>query len=76
MKKLKKLQAILTAIALTAVSAISLTAMADQTGSITFKDGNETDTYAAYRLLNASRSNYGDQDALTYTVNSDYEMIL
>lgn len=76
MKKLKKLQAILTAIALTAVSAISLTAMADQTGSITFKDGNETDTYAAYRLLNASRSNYGGQDALTYTVNSDYEMIL
>lgn len=76
MKSLKKIQAMVSAFALAIVSAISLTAMADQTGAITFKDGSETDTYAAYRLLNASRSNYGGQDALTYTINSDYESIL
>lgn len=76
MKNLKKIQAILSAFALSVASVISLTAMADQTGSITFKNGNETDTYAAYRLLNASRSNYGGQDALSYTINSDYESIL
>lgn len=74
--RFKRFQAIISALALTVMSSMSITAMADQTGSITFVNGSEEDQYAVYRLLNASRSSYGGQDALTYTVNETYESIL
>lgn len=57
-----------------------MTAFAAQTGSISFSDGLETDSYEIYRLLNAATSStdgtYDEGDALTYTINSKYRTIL